>query len=153
MKEVSFYEISRGEAPDNQARMGTGTLAQVRRMEHPACYVCLHGVIGTDQPMLWAKMGVAVFDEVSGRFKDKKQKGLGRHGAPLSFVVRATPQIYGALAVVRAFAEVVDTTKSAHWFAIEAAHDQVTAHTDENDHWDRAEVIRQPTKITCRSHN
>ena len=123
MKEVGFYEISRGEPP---VRMGTGTLAQVRRMEHPACYLCLHGVLGTDQPMLWANMGVAVFDEVSGRFKDKKQKGLGRHGAPLSFVLRATPQIYGALAVVRAFAEVVDTTKSAHWFAIDAAHDQVT---------------------------
>lgn len=126
MKEVGFYEISRGEPPANQVRMGTGTLEQVRRMERPACYLCLHAVLGTDQPLLWAHMGVAVFDEVSGRFKDKKQKGLGRHGAPLSFVLRAIPKIYGALAVVRAFAEVVDTTKSARWFAIDAARDQVT---------------------------
>ena len=110
MKEVGFYEISRGEPP---VRMGTGTLAQVRRMEHPACYLCLHGVLGTDQPMLWANMGVAVFDEVSGRFKDKKQKGLGRHGAPLSFVLRATPQIYGALAVVRAFRREVPYVRDA----------------------------------------
>ena len=132
MHVVSFYEISDGNPSDNYVRVGTGTVEEVRGMERPACYLCLHGSFATDQPMPWVHLGTVVLDKISGGFKDIEQEGLERRGAPASLVFNATSLINGALAVVRAFADEVTTAESEHWFAVDASHDFVTPVTEQN---------------------
>jgi hypothetical protein len=136
MNAVSFYEIAHGKPPHNYVRMGTGTVEEVRGMQRPPCYLCLHGSVDTDQPIAWAHLGRAVLNEASNGFRDIEQKGLERHGAPLSLVVKATSLINGALPVVRAFSDEVTPTDSECWFAIDAVHDHVTPVT-EQEAWER----------------
>ena len=100
-------------------------------MQRPPCFLCLYGSVDTDQPTVWAHLGRAVLDEASNGFKDIEQKGLERHGAPMSLVIKATSLINGALPVVRAFTDEVIPTESERWFAIDAAHDHVTPVTEQ----------------------
>jgi hypothetical protein len=135
MNVVSFCEIAHGKPLHNYVRVGTGTVEEVRSMQRPPCYLCLHGSLDTDQLTAWAQLGRAVLDEASNTFKDVDQEGLERYGAPLSLVLKTTSLIKGALPVVRAFTDDVRPTDSERWFAIDVAHDHVTPVT-EQEAWD-----------------
>jgi hypothetical protein len=135
MNLVSFYEISHGHSSDNDVRVGTGTVEEVRRMGRPSCYLCLHGSVDPDQGTAPAKLGFATLAEASEVFKTLDRDGLERNGAPISLAAHGASLINRALPVVRAFAEEAIPTQSAQWFAIDAAQDHVVPVT-EQDAWD-----------------
>jgi len=134
MNLVSFYEIAHGD-PSECVRVGTGSVEEVRSMERPPCYLSLHVGLAADQPIVWARLGFAVLDEVSKGFKNIEQEGLERHGAPASLVFQGARFINRVLTMVRAFADEAMVTDSERWFAIDAAHHDVTP-VSEQEAWD-----------------